>query len=109
MGAAVLGSSAVLAQRCLTGLNEPQARRAVILLARASTEHDIAERLLGRLLPLVSDVVANIEAPHETLISIANAIPYPSVALASVPAALARRIGDRQEERRVGEESGCRG
>lgn len=69
-----LASSETFAQRCLTGLSERQARRAVILLARASTEHDTAERFLSRLLPLVSHVIKNLNAPNATLISIANAI-----------------------------------
>jgi hypothetical protein len=70
-----LGQSRVLTDLCLTGLNDRQARRAVTLLARASTEHDVAERLLGTLLPRVAEVVVDIDGPPEVLISVANAIP----------------------------------
>ncbi|HUY49966.1 MAG TPA: tetratricopeptide repeat protein [Streptosporangiaceae bacterium] len=91
-----LGESEELAQACLTDLGERKARRAVLLLARAATEDDIAERLLGRLLPLVARVVEEIDAPLETLVSIANAIPYPSVVLAAAHAAITRRILDKR-------------
>lgn len=91
-----LGKSRPLAQACLTGLGERQARRAVLLLARAATEDDIAEQLLVRLLPLVSHVAEEVDAPLETLESIANAIPYPSVVLAAAHAAITRRILEKQ-------------
>jgi tetratricopeptide (TPR) repeat protein len=87
-----LGASAMLAQACLTHLDERQARRSVLLLARAATENDIAERLLERLLPLVAQVVEEISAPLGTLVSIANAIPFPSVVLAAAHAAVTGRI-----------------
>jgi hypothetical protein len=87
-----LGSSEAFARRCLTGLNERQARRAIILLARAATEHDVAGQLLGRLLPLVSHVVSEIQAPPGALISIANAMPYASKAFADAGSAVLRRI-----------------
>jgi hypothetical protein len=60
-----LGSSEAFARMCVTGLNERQARRAILLLARAATEQDEAGELLGRLLPLLSDVVSEIQAPPE--------------------------------------------
>ena len=87
-----LGASAALAQACLTDLDERQARRAILLLARAATENDVAERMLERLLPLAARVVEEIHAPLETLVSIANAIPYPSVVLAAAHAAVTGRI-----------------
>ncbi len=87
-----LSGSAMLAQACLTDLDQRQARRAVLLLARAATENDAAERMLSRLLPLAAQVVAEIDAPLETLVSIANAIPYPSVVLAAAHAAVTGRI-----------------
>lgn len=87
-----LGKSEELARRCLSDLSDRQARNAVIMLARASGEHESAGDYLGRLLPLVSQVITGLEAPRETLISIANAIPYPSVALATASVAVNRRI-----------------
>jgi tetratricopeptide (TPR) repeat protein len=78
-----LSRSEELTQACLTNLGDQQARRAILHLARAATENDIAERLLRRLLPLAAKVVENIDAPLETLVSVANAIPYPSMVLAS--------------------------
>jgi tetratricopeptide (TPR) repeat protein len=89
-----LAASPAFAERCLTGLTERQASRAVILLARASAEHDTAGKLLGQLLPLISSVVENLHAPHDTLISIANAIPYPTDTLAVAYAMITRRILD---------------
>lgn len=89
-----LGQSEAFARRCLTGLNERQSRRAIILLARAATEHDTAGQLLSNLLPLVANVVADIQAPLPILISIANSIPYPSESLAAAHAAIIRRILD---------------
>ena len=87
-----LGGSPVLAQAALTDLSQRQSRRAVLLLARAATEDDVAERLLAGLLPLVAQVVEEINAPLETLVSLANAIPYPSVVLAAAHAAVTGRI-----------------
>jgi tetratricopeptide (TPR) repeat protein len=89
-----LAASPAFAERCLTGLTERQARRAVILLARASAEHDTAGKLLGQLLPLISSVVENLHAPHDTLVSIANVIPYPTDTLALAYAVITRRILD---------------
>jgi tetratricopeptide (TPR) repeat protein len=89
---AELAGSAEFARQCLEGLSQRQARRAVILLARASTESELAERLLARLLPLVSKVIADLDAAPETLTSIANAIPYPSVTLAYAHASIMQRL-----------------
>lgn len=87
-----LATSAELAKACLSDLSERQARRALLLLARAATEDDIAERLLRRLLPLAAQVVEDIDAPLPVLVSIANAIPYPSMVLATAHAAITRKI-----------------
>jgi tetratricopeptide (TPR) repeat protein len=89
-----LGSSEELTQACLSDLGERQARQALLLLGRAATEDDIAERLLRRLLPLVAQVIKDIDAPLEILVSIANAIPYPSMALGQAHAAITSRILD---------------
>ena len=87
-----LATSAELAGSCLSYLSERQARRALLLLARAATEDDIAERLLRGLLPLAAQVVEDVDAPLEILVSIANAIPYPSMVLAAAHAAITRKI-----------------
>lgn len=87
-----LGKSEELARRCLTGLSDHQARNAIIMLARASGEHASAGNYLGRLLPLVSQAITRLEAPREILISVANAIPYPTVILATASVAVNRRI-----------------
>ena len=89
-----LGSSEELTEACLSDLGERQARQALLLLGRAATEDDIAERLLQRLLPLVAQVIEDIDAPLEILVSIANAIPYPSMALGQAHAAITTRILD---------------
>jgi hypothetical protein len=62
-----LEKSQALAERCLTSLNDRQARRAVVTLARASADYEAAAQVLETLLPLVSDVVVSIDAPIETL------------------------------------------
>jgi tetratricopeptide (TPR) repeat protein len=91
---AELADSPEFARRCLEGLSQRQARRAVILLARASTESELAEQLLARLLPLVSKVIVGLDAAPETLTSIANAIPYPSATLGYAHASIMRRLID---------------
>jgi hypothetical protein len=48
--------------------------------------------MLGQILPLLQRVVADLDAPLATLIGIANAIPYPSLALAEADLAITRRI-----------------
>jgi Tetratricopeptide repeat/Anaphase-promoting complex subunit 5 len=87
-----LAASPELAQACLTGLDERQARQALILLARASAEHQAAEAMLERALFTFPQVVAGIQAPREVMIAVANAIPYPSVALADAGASITGRI-----------------
>ena len=87
-----LAASPELATACLRRLDARQARRAVTLLARASTDDSHAEILLGQALPGAAGFIADLDAPVETLIAIFNAIPYPSIILASAAAALAQRI-----------------
>ena len=64
-----LAASAELAQSCLTGLDEQQARRALILLARASADHQAARSLLEPALFRFPEVIAGMEAPRETMIA----------------------------------------
>src|SRR5262249_57991951 len=87
-----LAASDTLAAQCLTDLDDRQTRRAVVLLGRASTDDPAAQPLLERLLPLLHRVVADLDAPTETLIALANAIPYPSDSLAEAHLTLTRRI-----------------
>jgi tetratricopeptide (TPR) repeat protein len=89
-----LDRSAAFAERCLTGLDERQARRVLILLARAAADHDTAKPYLSGLLPLVSGVIADLKVPHEVLASIANVMPRESLALAEANAVLSRRVVD---------------
>ena len=85
-------ASAELSQACLTSLDSRQARRAVTLLARASSDDPDAEALLSQTLPGVADFIVGLDAPRETLTAIYNAVPYPTVILAPAAAALARQI-----------------
>jgi tetratricopeptide (TPR) repeat protein len=87
-----LAASPDFAERCLTDLDDRQARRAFTVLGRASTDQPAARPLLERLLPLLRNVVDNLDAPVETLIAIASAIPYPSLSLADAHLAISRRI-----------------
>jgi tetratricopeptide (TPR) repeat protein len=87
-----LAAAPELSQACLTRLGGAQARRALILLARASAEHPAARTLLEEALSLFPDVVAGLAEPREVMIAVANAIPYPSLTLASAHIAVARRI-----------------
>jgi tetratricopeptide (TPR) repeat protein len=89
-----LAASPALAEACLTGLTGEQARRALILLARASGDHPAAQALLELSVARFSDVAAELAAPREVLIAVADTIPYPSLALAPAHAALAARIAD---------------
>jgi tetratricopeptide (TPR) repeat protein len=89
-----LDRSAAFAERCLTGLDERQARRVLILLARASADHDTAEPYLSGLLPLVSGIIADLKAPHEVFTSIANVMPRETLVLAEANVALSRRVMD---------------
>jgi tetratricopeptide (TPR) repeat protein len=54
-----------------------------------------AEELLSQTLPTVADLIADMQAPAETLIAIFNAIPYPTVTLAPAAVALGQRITSR--------------
>jgi tetratricopeptide (TPR) repeat protein len=58
-------------------------------MSRSGTPQAAAE-LLGRIVPMVADVLADLDASEQVLEAILNVIPYPSVVLA--PAALTRRI-----------------
>jgi len=87
-----LADSADLAQACLCDLDARQALRAVTLLARASVDNPEAGTLLSQTLPDVADVIATMQAPVETLTTIVNAIPYPTVLLTPAAVALGRRV-----------------
>ena len=87
-----LVASPEVSQACLTSLDSRQARRAVTLLARASSDDPEAEALLSRTLPDVADFIVGMDAPRETLTAIFNAIPYPTVIFAPAAVALARQI-----------------
>jgi tetratricopeptide (TPR) repeat protein len=90
-----LTASPELARRCLTGLDERQALRAVTLLGRAAADQqDAAGALLERVLPLLEQVVADLPAELGLLTAISDAIPYPSAALAEADLAVTRRILD---------------
>ena len=72
-----LASSPELARACLTGLDARQARRVVLLLARACTDYVAAEGLLAQTMPAVVAVLADPGPPQEELLALANAIPFP--------------------------------
>jgi tetratricopeptide (TPR) repeat protein len=87
-----LAASPELAAACLNGLDARQARRAVALLGRASTDYPAATELLSRIVPVVVDVLADLDASEQVLEAIVNVIPYPSVVLAPAALSLTRRI-----------------
>jgi len=87
-----LVGSPKFAESCLTSLHGMQARNAVILLARASSDDIDAEVLLSQILPKVSGFVTDLDAPLEVLTAIFNVIPYPTAILASAAVGLAERI-----------------
>ena len=87
-----LVASPELSQACLTGLDSRQARRAVTLLARASSDDPDAEALLSQTLPDVADFIAGLDAPRETLTAIYNAVPNLTVILAPAAVTLVRQI-----------------
>ena len=87
-----LTASPDLAEACLTGLHADQARRALILLARAAAEHETVRTLLESSLARFPDVIADLAAPREVMIAVADAIPYPSLALAPAHASISSRI-----------------
>jgi tetratricopeptide (TPR) repeat protein len=89
-----LGRDPELADRCLTGLDERQALRAITVLGRAEADEEDAGKLLERLLPRVEEVVAGLPADLGLLVTIKGAIPYPSAALAAADLAVTRRILD---------------
>ena len=87
-----LGASPELAEACLTGLDADQARHALILLARASAEHDSARSLLESSVERFADVITPGIAPLEVMIAVADAMPYPSLALAEAHASITKQI-----------------
>ncbi|WP_431932023.1 tetratricopeptide repeat protein, partial [Nonomuraea jabiensis] len=89
-----LSGSAELLEACLTDLDERQARRALVTLARAAQELDAAGEILQRLLPVVASEVGSVPAPRETLVALYEVLPHPSLVLANAKALLARRILD---------------
>ncbi|MEU1393632.1 MULTISPECIES: tetratricopeptide repeat protein [unclassified Nonomuraea] len=89
-----LSGSAELLEACLANLDERQARRALVMLARAAQELGAAGKILQRLLPVVAGEVGSVPAPRETLVALHKALPYPSLVLAEAYALLARRILD---------------
>lgn len=90
---AELTASEELARRCLSGLDERQALRAVTLLGRAAADQqEAAEVLLEWVLPLLERVIARLPADLGVLTAISDAIPYPSTALAEADLTVTRRI-----------------
>ena len=87
-----LAASPALAHACLNGLDEGQARRALVLLARASADHQAARALLEAALLRFPAVIAEMDAPRQVMTAIADAIPYPSLALAEAHADISERI-----------------
>ena len=87
-----LAASPILTDKCLSKLTERQAQQALVLLARASADNPEAKPLLESALFRFPEIPAGIKAPRETLIAVANSIPFPSVALAEADASLSRRI-----------------
>jgi tetratricopeptide (TPR) repeat protein len=87
-----LANSPELAQACLRNMDARQTRRALTLLARASSDDKHAEVLLTQTLPDVAGLIENLDASRETLTAIYNAIPYPSVTLAQAALVLAQKI-----------------
>jgi tetratricopeptide (TPR) repeat protein len=90
---AQLAASTELAERCLSGLDQRQALRAVALLGRAAADQqEAAEAALEPVLPLLERMVAGLPADLGLLTAIADAIPYPSAALAEANLTVTRRI-----------------
>jgi hypothetical protein len=58
-----LVTSPELSQPCLTSLDSRQARRAVTLLARASSDYPDAEALLSQTLPNVACFIVGLDGP----------------------------------------------
>jgi hypothetical protein len=113
----VLGRHRELIPRLLGGLGQGRAVRALTILARAALTRPTALPLIrqalaadpGHLLvpaitvaaatspglaPLIMHVTAGGTLPPETLIAMTGAIPYPTVALAALNAAVTRQILD---------------
>ncbi len=114
----VLARHPGLARGLLTGLGETRAERALTVLARAAlTQPAVALPLIGQALesdpgrllvpaitvaaatnPAVADLITRVHAAAElspgTLIAMTEAIPYPTVALAALDAAVTRQVLD---------------
>jgi tetratricopeptide (TPR) repeat protein len=87
-----LSASPALAEACLTRLDESQARRALVLLARASGEHPAARALLESAIARFPEAAGGLTGPREVMIAVADAIPHPSLALAPTHASLSAKI-----------------
>jgi hypothetical protein len=59
-----------------------------VLLARASADHPAARSLLETSLARFPDVIEGQAEPVQVMIAVADAIPYPSLALAPTHAAI---------------------
>ncbi|MFT3875157.1 MAG: hypothetical protein QM708_01820 [Propioniciclava sp.] len=88
----VLTGKPELQQRSLDNVDAEQARHALTVLGRASTDSEAAQTFLERLMPQVVEVIETLTAPPEVLNSILNAIPYPSVKFAGAYAAVIARL-----------------
>ena len=89
-----LAASPALAKACLTGLDARQARRALILLARASADLSAARLLLESALLRFPEVIGGLAEPREVMTAVADAIPYPSLEMAEAHASISRRIAE---------------
>lgn len=87
-----LTESPALARQCLTGLDHRQARRALILLARAAADQPDARRLLGSALTGFPEMISGGQAPQQVVMAIASALPSPSLALAEAEASLIGQV-----------------
>ncbi len=87
-----LAASPALAHACLNSLDAPQARRALVLLARASADHQAGRAPLESALLRFPAEIAEMDAPRQVMTAIADAIPYPSLALAEAHASISERI-----------------
>ena len=104
-----------LARRCLSGLTEPQAERALTILTRADAHQDDAGALIsqtlaadlthlampaarvavqtrGNLGPLLAQALQDAPVSHGALEKLAVELPYPSVALAQAHLAATWRV-----------------
>ncbi len=110
-----LAADTDLAKGCLRDLPRPQAEHALTVLARAWAHHDDARRLLADALSadlahlaipaalvaletrsalgiLLASALQDAPASQDALIDVADALPYPSVALAQADLAVTMRV-----------------